>query len=141
MVIKFTVVISFGSSEDYFYPEFPSEADIGTLYYSSEVGGKRVRNTRDSSYYPGNTRAGLKGITKEMLNFIYQVVSTTKPTQKQNVRACSTLQVNPLAYEVAAQGKDDHDDFIKDDVETEIENVHQIHEDFFTEFNYFDAFR
>ena len=44
------------------------------MYYES-MGGKVIRNMRDSSFYPDSRPAGVRGITKKMLYFIHNVVS------------------------------------------------------------------
>ena len=48
------------------------------------------------------------------------------------------LQVNPLAYEVAAQGKAGEEGDIKYEIETEIQGVHHAEDDFFMDFKHFD---
>ena len=59
--------------EDTLYYDYDAYSE-DTLYYSS-MGGKMIRNTRDSSFYPGSRHAGVRGITKDMLGFIHNVVS------------------------------------------------------------------
>ena len=46
-----------------------------TLYYDSTRGERMVRNIRDNSFYPDSRPAGVRGITKNMLHFIHNVVS------------------------------------------------------------------
>ena len=50
------------------------------------------------------------------------------------------MQVNPLAYEIAAHGKEDTEDNIKYEIENEIQGVHEEQEDFFMEFDSFGIF-
>ena len=48
-----------------------------TLYYYDGHGNKLdkfITNTKDSSYYPDNRPAGVKGITRSLLDFIHNVV-------------------------------------------------------------------
>ena len=51
------------------------------------------------------------------------------------------LQVNPLAYEIAAHGKEDAEDSIKYEIDNEIQGVHEEQEDFFMEFYSFGIFK
>ena len=47
------------------------------LYYYDGHGNtvnKFITNTKDSSYYPDNRPAGVKGITRSLLDFIHNVV-------------------------------------------------------------------
>ena len=59
--------------EDTLYYDFSVYSE-DTLYYASKD-GKMIRNSRDSSFYPGSRHAGVRGITKDMLAFIHNVVS------------------------------------------------------------------
>ena len=49
-----------------------------TLFYDVrfDLPEKIIRNRRDSRFFPGNQPAGVKGITKELLEFIRHRVNT-----------------------------------------------------------------
>ena len=49
-----------------------------------------IRNTRDSSFYPGSRHAGVRGITKDMLRFIHNVVGLDTFCMWMDTKGAST---------------------------------------------------
>ena len=72
-----------------------------TLYYDP-MPGQVVRNKRDSRFFPGNKPAGVRGITKTLLDFIQR-------------------RVNPLGFVVNDEGKPMEKDIFEDGYEQDIE--------------------
>ena len=72
-----------------------------TLYYDPRP-GQVVRNKRDSRFFPGNKPAGVRGITKTLLDFIQR-------------------RVNPLGFVVNDEGKPMEKDIFEDGYEQDIE--------------------
>jgi hypothetical protein len=95
--------------------EFLDQSDFSeTLFYDVrfDLPEDIIRNRRDSSFFPGNKPAGVKGITKELLDFIKH-------------------KVNPLGFEVSDEGRTEEREKFEEGYENAMGNYIHIEEDHF----------